>query len=487
MGIIIEINPIIETLTWKEDLANTEHHNVVKHIVGNDVCVGCGVCVVGCPTNHLSIKFDKFGKYSIHENQNRCIDSCNICMNICAFNESAPVAQENSLPEKEIKFHPITGYYKDLFVGHVCSDSTRLNSSSGGLTRFLLVKLLKRRLVDYVIHVVPNFSDPEKLFKYSVSSRIEDVVNTSRSAYYPVEISESLAFIKHNEGNYAIVGLPCLVKSIRNLQKIDNDFRKRIRFLFSLTCAQNKTKYFTDYIFLMTGASQQEKIDRINFREKYSTKSALDYTFSYRSNETKREISYLSGINKIWGNRLFTINACNFCNDIFGIKADLTIMDAWLPHYINDWKGNNISISRNNKISTLLNEYRNNKELNIKSINLVDVLKSQKYAINQKEKYLEWKLSKSTHHYKNCSYKNISTKNKFTINRQYIIINIQELLRNISLKYNRKKHWSLSIKITFYTYIIDLLTKHHTIDNILFIPMNNIKNVLFKNKKNIDK
>ena len=418
MGAITKSKTIIETIIRREDLPNTKHHNVVKHIVGNDVCVGCGVCVIGCPTNHLSIKFDKYGKYSIYENQNRCIDSCKICMNICAFNETAPVAHENSLLEKEIQFHSITGYYKDLFVGHVCSDSTRLNSSSGGLTRFLLVKLLERRLVDYVIHVVPNFSDPEKLFIYSVSSKIEDVVNTSRSAYYPVELSESLAFIKHNEGNYAIVSLPCSVKSIRNLQKIDKDFRKRIRFLFSLTCAQNKTKYFADYTFLMTGASQHEKIVQINFREKRQTKIALDYTFSYSTNEKKREISYLSGVNKIWGNRLFTINACSFCNDIFGVKADLTIMDAWLPEYINDWKGNNIAISRNKKISALLNEYRDNKELNIKHIDLKDVLKSQEYAINKKEKYLEWKLLKSNHHYKNCSYKNISTNNKRIINRQ---------------------------------------------------------------------
>jgi len=436
-------------------LVNMAKQNVLWNIKSNDVCIGCGVCISACPVNHLAIRFDRYGKYSIFATENCCIAGCEICVNICTFSQSAEIENECSEKVCDKKHDSITGYYNDLFLGHVCSDTMRINSSSGGLTRFLLAKLLERKLVDYVIHVVPNFAEPERLFKYSVSSQAVDVLNTSQSAYYPVEISEPLDFLRKNEGKYAIVALPCFISSLKNLQKIDGVFRNRIRFLFSLVCAQNKTKFFVDYILLMAGASKKDTISHITFRKKKPERSSLDYTFSYGTSGQDREISFLSGINKIWNCRLFTTNACNYCNDIFGIKADISLMDAWLPEYISDWKGNNIVISRNVLLSNLLQEFKELNEINLKNISLDDVLRSQEYAINKKNKLLIWKMSKPLHKYRNFSYNVPSYKKVSFFDKDFVIIAVQDILRNISIRYNFKIYPGIKFVLTISIYLIE--------------------------------
>ena len=40
MGAFTEVKTIIETLIWRKDLPSTDRHNVVRHIMGNDVCAG---------------------------------------------------------------------------------------------------------------------------------------------------------------------------------------------------------------------------------------------------------------------------------------------------------------------------------------------------------------------------------------------------------------------------------------------------------------
>ena len=37
--------------------------------------------------------------------------------------------------------------------------------------------------------------------------------------------------------------------------------------------------------------------------------------------------------------------ACEFCDDVVGETADMSVGDAWLPGYVSDWRGTSVVVS----------------------------------------------------------------------------------------------------------------------------------------------
>ena len=82
------------------------------------------------------------------------------------------------------------------------------------------------------------------------------------------------------------------------------------------------------------------------------------------------------GMNRIWCDRYFTPNSCNFCEDIFAELADVCFMDAWLPAYKSDFRGTNIVLVRSSEILAC---YQNTgfNDASLRPIKIDDVIKSQ--------------------------------------------------------------------------------------------------------------
>ena len=85
-------------------------------------------------------------------------------------------------------------------------------------------------------------------------------------------------------------------------------------------------------------------------------------------------------------------NACNFCDDVVGETADITLGDAWLPRYETDNKGNNLIIVRNYLINELLDAGRRNNELNIETCTSDDTLWAQAGGFRQRGEGLAYRL-----------------------------------------------------------------------------------------------
>jgi hypothetical protein len=56
-----------------------------------------------------------------------------------------------------------------------------------------------------------------------------------------------------------------------------------------------------------------------------------------------------------WGLGYFKLKACDWCDDIAGETADITLGDAWLPQFQQDPKGHNILIVRHPELQKILN------------------------------------------------------------------------------------------------------------------------------------
>ena len=366
--------------------------NVKNIILGNDICIGCGMCAYICPLNMIKMKFNEYGEYKPNI-EDDCIN-CGLCLEVCPFYYKS--LNEDELSEvkyakiENIKYLDPIGYYLNTYVGYSMVNDHRKDGASGGLTTWILENLLSNGIVDYIICVSTN-SNPKKLYKYKIFNNIESIRESSGSAYYPIEMSEILKKVKNKEAKYAVVGLPCFIKAMDLVKKKDKLLNERILLNIGLVCGQLKNTQFTSYIAKLAGIKND--IKKVKFRNKSKAKLANNYFYRFSDiNGNKKEIFWNEGINKIWINRWFTLGACNYCDDIFAEIADVTLMDAWLAEYEKNWEGTNLLIVRNPLIDKLLNNGVNEDQINIKKISIKEIIKSQLGTINIKRKQISYRL-----------------------------------------------------------------------------------------------
>lgn len=363
--------------------------NVISEIVESDLCIGCGVCAGVCPQEVLKMRDNKYGEYIPYETQ-KCHLGCGICLEVCPFNNNENETQIGAKiygTLEGIKYLPEVGHYFESYVGY--SNNFRNCGASGGITTWILTKLIKKDIVDYIICVSPQ-GNPDKLFDFEIFNDKEQISKSSGSVYYPVEMSRVIRKILEIPGRYAITGLPCFLKALRLAIQRNKILRERIIVTVGLVCGQLKNKQYTTHLSSL--ANVKGKLKKVSYREKNSERSANNYYF-YCMNENKEEgrISSKEG-SLSWANRWFTLNACNFCDDTFAELADITLMDAWLPEYIHDGRGTNLFVVRSFLINEIIKEGIIDGDINADVISINKVVQSQLGVLETKRKLLPYRL-----------------------------------------------------------------------------------------------
>jgi len=375
----------------------------VIEIADAGYCSGCGVCAGVCPSEALRIDFNKYGELRPYINEILC-NSCGICLKVCPFSDESE--NEDKLGEflfsniQGIKHDQYLGYFKNNYVGYSNSEQIRLSSASGGITTHLLINLLDQKIVDYVACVLPNNSKYPHIFSYQLLNDSNDVVKGSKSVYFPVEASQIIRkIIKIKTAKIAFVGLPCTIKAVRNAIKcLPGKFKGIEIIFFGLTCGGMRSKAYSEYI-LKKNSGIPENISSITYREKkkYGKSNEKGYHFEWLNNENHMESLLCWDHKKYWGDQYFKLNSCQFCDDIFAELADICLMDAWLPEFIEDWQGNNLVITRNNELNKLVKQLKNNETLSINEIEKEKVIQSQIDTIYYKKEGVQYRLNKLLH------------------------------------------------------------------------------------------
>jgi coenzyme F420-reducing hydrogenase beta subunit len=174
------------------------------------------------------------------------------------------------------------GYCLSTYYGHA-NEPTRLNGASGGLATWFLQTLLRNGVVDHVVCVKPT-DNPDQLFKFGVFSTPEEIARCSKSAYYPVEVSEAIQTILKTDARYAVVGLPCVVKSLRLAQKQIPLLKRRIVVVAGLVCGQTKSKFFAEYLVSHMGLAPKQTC-YLSFRTKNPQRPASNFEVHARTTD----------------------------------------------------------------------------------------------------------------------------------------------------------------------------------------------------------
>lgn len=401
--------------------------NVVNRVKKNDLCCGCGVCSGVCPFGNLEMKWDNTGEYKPVE-KDKCNERCNICLETCPVIETHSIdniAEKIYGTTQGISYDKELGYYLNNYVGYI-EDEDRLRSASGGLATWTMCEMLTQRKVDGIVTVGKSL-DKEKLFEFKICTNTEEVKACASSAYYPVEVSEIInTILKEDNGNtYAIMGLPCMIYAIRKAQLKYKKLHQKIKYTFSLVCGQMVNKYSTEVLTVQSGVPL-EQLDQFNYRRKREGIPASEfYQVPISKGEEINPIIFTQLPAKMWSQKFFTLESCNYCEDIFGELADAVFMDAWLPEYVRDWKGTTIVIIRNKEIDDIYQKE------NIRgNINLIDkdkVKESQRGRIIKKREEIKSRLTMGNKRYKDPIQRRVKSAQKVKLLDKFEIDTVYQM------------------------------------------------------------
>lgn len=374
----------------------TETKELYENIIKNNYCIGCGACA-SVRDSPFRMQMDVYGNIIAYPHQN--LDNNNVkVLNICPFSNDSRNESEIS----EILFSEINnndtkiGKYLECFAGYVKIGDFRKKGSSGGIAKWLGYALLNENKVDYFVHVVANHTnDPQKpLFDYAVISDKNDVINGSKSSYYPVTLVNIVKTIRETDGRYAITGVPCFIKALRLLAFEEDIFKKRIKYTIGIVCGGMKSANHSKLIGWQLGV-KPENLVSIDFRRKHIDKPASYKIYQVWSNldtnERYKDSYELYGID--WGAGYFKPNACDYCDDVVGETADVSLGDAWLPRFEADPDGTTIIIVRNKEILDVINR-NNNETLVLTDLTATDVAKSQDGGFRHRREALSLRIAK---------------------------------------------------------------------------------------------
>ena len=364
----------------------------ITNVVNGGFCIGCGACSVLAPS--IKVDLNQYGEYVADLRSSSDSDLQNASA-VCPFSDNADNESKiaDDIFKDECSFYDQrVGYYSALYAGY--SGEYRNFGSSGGITTWLLAQLLNTGLVDKVIRVGPSTTGNE-YFGYEVISDTESLLSGATSFYYPVTMQNVLAYVKVNPGRYAITAVPCFHKALRLLKKVDPVILDRISFQIGIVCGQMKSSFYLEYLLrrlkvdgdLVSACFRRKnhdaRADQYLFEAKYKKKSSDHIITVSLSND---EIGYN------WGMGLFKPKACDFCDDVFAETADIAVMDAWLPKYIEDGKGMSLIVTRNHQINQILCSLSTDDNSYLEPITLEDIVKSQQGGLNHRRKGLRYRL-----------------------------------------------------------------------------------------------
>lgn len=386
-----ETAPTSETRATAAPTAGV-HRDVTDLVVANDLCIGCGVCAAACPSRLLTMNWSAQGEL-VPARSADCPPKCNLCLLVCPFTGMGPdqdviaAARFGGIPG--IQRRDDIGHFLNCQVGHASDSSVRMRAASGGTLRVLLRTLLEKDMVDRVVCVTsgPATSSAD-LFRFGIVDDGAAIDALPSSTYYPVEISSALRaiFEESEDHRYLIVGLPCVLHAVQLAMAKMPRLRRRIRFTAALVCGQLPNRFYTEFLAKSAGA-QPDQPRSVSYRSKTDSTRASNFAFvAARSDGAPtRPVWWVGGARRLWAASYFKHNACNFCDDVFGEVADVSLMDAWLPRYMGDPKGHSLVVIRSPEIQSAYGAMAENGQVAMESIAADEVAASQSTVLEKKK------------------------------------------------------------------------------------------------------
>jgi coenzyme F420-reducing hydrogenase beta subunit len=359
-------------------------------MVSSGLCIGCGAC------GAARMDFDRDGFLKPRESAEWLATPTENFSTQCPFSPAAP--NEDAIAGERFAAAPQSdsriGRFEAAYVGHAGQDPFRPLGSSGGLTSWVAAELLQRGMVDAVAHVAP--ADPQatgRLFEYRISRSLGELHGGAKSRYYPVELSKVLAEIGQRPGRYAVVGIPCFIKAVHLLRRIDPIVRERVTHTLGLFCGHMKSAAMVESFAWQLG-TEVDRVKALDYRLKDETRPANWYRAALELDDgSSAQQDWWHLADGDWGAGFFQNPACDWCDDVVAETADISFGDAWVEPYSSDGRGTNVVIVRTAELKQLIENARAEGRLNLEPVDAEFVVRTQAAGLRHRRDGLAYRLS----------------------------------------------------------------------------------------------
>lgn len=287
----------------------------IAFVVEAGLCTGCGTCVSICPQDAIKMEEAPVGLLVANIDLEAC-NSCGLCLRVCPGFHLEPGLLDN-------KFDPFKGPVLAAFCGYARDSEIQTGGQSGGIVTALLSHLIETGYVSEVLvtHIPGDGSlRPASYF----ATTQQELFRAMGSKYCPVAVNASFREVSKKKEPIAIVGMPCHVHGIRNLQKVIPKRSGDIKLIIGLFCDRILTFGAVDYLITKTGVGKREVAD---FR--YRNKEWRGYPGDVYVKTKDGRILNLNRKFRMDCKDTFTPARCRICFDKMNIFSDIAVGDAW--------------------------------------------------------------------------------------------------------------------------------------------------------------
>ncbi len=344
----------------------------INLVVKNGLCIGCGFCAAVCPKEAINMRWARSQKWVPVIDDSKCTN-CGLCFKGCPCTPECIIEYAISAA-KAGEFFGLSNA-TSYFIAYDLNPEDRIKSGSGGLLTQLLIYLLSAGEIKGILASIPVAAPVGKPhYELAVIKSAEQLHKARSSHYYPLCYTSAIEEITKDSGEYAIVGLPCI---IRGIHKLPQSIRSKFKYTFSLACSHNVTGRFLDCLAKQEGITEGEAFTA-NLRDKLGgIKDADNFNNYFKlSNREIRRNRFQTAFTAMWRNYFFAQESCLYCPDFFGVDADLSVKDAW-GHPENNPLGASLLVLRNSSLVDFLEELKKRAEIFLEHCDANQVFSSQ--------------------------------------------------------------------------------------------------------------
>lgn len=324
----------------------------IDDVVGAGLCAGCGICESMAGGDAIKMGLTREGR--IRPQTKKPIESTLMkqIMQVCPG--AIIIGPKEDQAGITNSMHPIWGPISSLHKGWAGDEKVRFHSAAGGVLTSLGMYLIRTRKVGAVLHIIASADNPP-LSEAWISRTEQDVYDGAQSRYGPGASLTAVHRLLDEGVTFAVIGKPCDVAAIRNLQRIDARAEAQIPYCLTNFCGGTISLNTAHTMVESMGATPDE-LSLYRYRGEGWPGTAHMEINDGRVFDLTYEQAWLDETVPWKYDLPFR---CKVCPDAIGELADISAPDGWVmkngkPIY-DEAPGVNLVITRTPKGEELAN------------------------------------------------------------------------------------------------------------------------------------